>query len=55
MTCGTLLEQVTELAEKDSSVLTKLHALNDGTEQSVQLLPPGDSVPGSQGESHRRH
>ncbi len=34
-----MLEQLTELAERDPSALKKLHALNDGTEQSVQLLP----------------
>ena len=39
-TRGSLLEQLTELAEKDPSALKKLTALNDGTKQSVQLLPP---------------
>ncbi|KAL0021646.1 hypothetical protein WJX77_004705 [Trebouxia sp. C0004] len=33
-TCGSLLEQLTELAEKDLGALKKLHALNDGTEQA---------------------
>ena len=31
---------MTELAEKDPSAVKKLHALNDGTEQNVQLLSP---------------
>jgi len=34
-----LLEQLTELAEKDPGALKKLHVLIDGTEQSLQLLP----------------
>ena len=35
-----MLEQFTELAEKDPSALKKLNALNDGIKQSVLLLPP---------------
>ena len=31
---------MTELAEKDPATEKKLHALNDSTEQSEQLLPP---------------
>ena len=35
-----LLQQIVQLAKKDSRVLKQLHALDDGTQASLEVAPP---------------